>query len=400
MTIASTTSKVSYNGSGSTGPFPITYKFTKNADITATKRASAGTETVLTLTTDYTLTGAGDASGGALTLTAALAVGESLVIARTPGIVQEVDYVENSAFPAETHEAALDLLTMICQSLQEQVDRAVKVEISSTTDPDDLLAELAADVVSAAASAATATASASTATTQAGLANTARIAAELAETHAETAETNAETAQGLAEAARDTVLGYASGATPWTAPDINGGTIDGATIGASNAGAGTFTLLQATSGAFLSGISLGGGSDILGNYEEGEWTPILRTVTGTYAHTYIGQTGRYIRNGNAVHLWCTIILTAKDSGMAESTVYVYGLPYSTGDVGAAARCAVEVQYVTLAANCTMAVGSVARNDNRLALGCRGSGIRGFSVIGSNIADNSNIGFNTTLYLGD
>ena len=173
MTIASTTSKVSYNGSGTVGPFPVTFKFIKNADIVATKRSSLGVETVLALTTGYTLTGAGDAAGGALTLTVALAVGESLVIARAPGIVQEVDYVENSAFPAETHEGALDLLTMICQSLQEQVDRAVKVEISSTTDPDDLLAELAADVVSAAASA-------STATTQAGLAATAKTGAETA----------------------------------------------------------------------------------------------------------------------------------------------------------------------------------------------------------------------------
>jgi len=173
VTIASTTSKVSYNGSGSTGPFSITFKFAKNADIVATKRSSAGVETVLTLTTHYTLTGAGEASGGALTLVTALAVGESLVIARVPGITQEVDYVENSAFPAETHEGALDLLTMICQSLQEQVDRAVKVDISSTTDPDDLLDELAADVLSAAASAATAT-------TQAGLAATAKTQAEAA----------------------------------------------------------------------------------------------------------------------------------------------------------------------------------------------------------------------------
>jgi hypothetical protein len=173
MTIASTTSKVSYNGSGSNGPFPITYKFTKNADLTATKRSSAGVETVLALTTDYTLTGAGDAAGGSLTLTVALAVGESLVIARAPGIVQEVDYVENSAFPAETHEGALDLLTMVCQSLQEQIDRSVKVEISSTTNPDDLLAGLASDVAAAAASA--------------SQANTARIAAELAETNAEAA---------------------------------------------------------------------------------------------------------------------------------------------------------------------------------------------------------------------
>lgn len=175
MTIASTTSKVSYNGSGSVGPFPVTFKFIKNADIVATKRSSLGVETVLSLTTHYTLAGAGEASGGALTLVTALAVGESLVIARVPGIVQEVDYVENSAFPAETHEGALDLLTTICQSLQEQVDRSVKVEISSTTSPDDLLAEIAVDVAGAAA-----------------------------------AVDAAETAQGLAEDARDAAIAAAA----------------------------------------------------------------------------------------------------------------------------------------------------------------------------------------------
>jgi len=177
MTIASTTSKVSYNGSGSTGPFPITFRFTKDADIVATKRSSAGVETVLTLTTNYTITGSGDASGGALTLVSALAVGESLVISRVPGIVQEVDYVENSAFPAETHENALDLLTMICQSLQEQIDRSVKVQISSTITPDDLLDELAADVASASASASAASSSAGAADSSAGVASASAAAA-------------------------------------------------------------------------------------------------------------------------------------------------------------------------------------------------------------------------------
>lgn len=173
MTIASTTSKVSYNGSGSTGPFPVTFRFAKNADIVATHVSSADVETVLALTTDYTLTGAGEASGGALTLTTALAVGAKLVISRSPAILQEVDYVENSAFPAETHEAALDLLTMICQDLDEKISRAVLVGIGSGSSPEDLLDELSADVAAAAASAATAT-------TQAGLADTARIAAEAA----------------------------------------------------------------------------------------------------------------------------------------------------------------------------------------------------------------------------
>ena len=182
MTVASTTSKVSYSGSGSVGPYPIPFRFIKDADIVAVQATAAGVETTLALGTNYTLTGAGDTSGGALTLDQALPVGSTLVISRNPAVVQETDYVENAAFPAETHEAALDLLTMICQALDEKISRAVLVDISSTTDPSDLLDEIDADVASAAASAATAT-------TQAGLASAARVGAE--------------TAQGLAEDARD-----------------------------------------------------------------------------------------------------------------------------------------------------------------------------------------------------
>lgn len=163
MTISSTTSKVSFNGSGSTGPFSIPYKFSKNADLAVTKVSTAGVASTLALTTNYTLTGAGATSGGTLTLLVALASGERLIIKRSPVKVQETDYVENASFPAKAHEDALDLLTMVSQDLQEQIDRSVKVEISSTTSPDDLLAELAADVASAAADATTAVAAATTA---------------------------------------------------------------------------------------------------------------------------------------------------------------------------------------------------------------------------------------------
>jgi hypothetical protein len=235
MTIASTTSKVSYNGAGTTGPFSITFKFAKNADIVATRVSAAGVETT---ETGYTLTGAGEPSGGTLTLGTALASGEKLIVKRSPSIVQETDYVENAAFPAETHEAALDLLTMIAQDLQEQIDRAVLVPISSSTDPADLLDELAADVVSAAASAATAT-------TQAGL--------------AATAKTGAETAQGLAEDARDDAIAAVGGvkvsaddttAAPLSTKLVAGANItltvnnDGANETLTVAGSASFTVLD------------------------------------------------------------------------------------------------------------------------------------------------------------
>ena len=40
----------------------------------------------------------------------------------------------NDAFPAETHERALDKLTMQAQRLSERIDRAVTVQDTSASD--------------------------------------------------------------------------------------------------------------------------------------------------------------------------------------------------------------------------------------------------------------------------
>lgn len=134
MTIASTTTKVSYAGNGSTTAFALPFLFFKEEDIQAVLRGADGAEADLSPGTDYTLSGAGESSGGLATLATAPAQGEVLVLRRDPAMVQEVDYVENDAFPAATHEAALDLLTMICQSLAEKLGRAVTFQITSALD--------------------------------------------------------------------------------------------------------------------------------------------------------------------------------------------------------------------------------------------------------------------------
>ncbi|MHC1753360.1 hypothetical protein [Humidesulfovibrio sp.] len=133
MTISSQTSKAAFSGNGVSTAFPLPFPYLREADIKALLRQE-GFETPLELGTHYTLSGAGSAQGGALVMNLPPATGQTLVVYRAPAIVQEVDYVENSAFPAETHEAALDLLTMICQSLQEQLGRAVLYPVSTPAD--------------------------------------------------------------------------------------------------------------------------------------------------------------------------------------------------------------------------------------------------------------------------
>lgn len=130
MTLATQTSRAVFSGNGVTTLFPLPFPFLRDADLQVLLRRE-GVETLLVQGTHYVPSGAGAAAGGSLLLNQPPATGESLVVWRAPAIVQEVDYVENSAFPAETHEAALDLLTMICQSLQQQLDRCVRYPMST-----------------------------------------------------------------------------------------------------------------------------------------------------------------------------------------------------------------------------------------------------------------------------
>lgn len=132
MTVSSTTTKVSYAGNGSTTAFSAPFYFILASDLKVTLRSATGTETVKTLTTNYTVSGAGVSSGGTVTMLVAPASGETLVIQRNVPLTQEVDYQANDPFPAATHEAALDKLTMETQQLNEALARSLKISTTNT----------------------------------------------------------------------------------------------------------------------------------------------------------------------------------------------------------------------------------------------------------------------------
>jgi hypothetical protein len=134
MTISSTTVKNSYSGNGSTTAFAYTFKIFANTDLQVIIRSSTGTETVKTLTTHYTVSGVGDASGGNVTFTSGNtpASGETVVIRRAVPQTQAIDYIANDPFPAESHEEGLDRATMTVQQMQEELDRSFKVSRTNT----------------------------------------------------------------------------------------------------------------------------------------------------------------------------------------------------------------------------------------------------------------------------
>jgi len=134
MTVSSTTVKNSYSGNDSTTEFAYTFKIFANTDLQVIIRSSTGTETVKTLTTHYTVAGAGDASGGSITFTAGNipASGETVVIIREVPQTQAIDYIANDPFPAESHEEGLDRATMTTQQVQEELDRSIKLSRTNT----------------------------------------------------------------------------------------------------------------------------------------------------------------------------------------------------------------------------------------------------------------------------
>lgn len=126
MTISTTTSRVDYAGNGVTTAFAVPFAFFGASELTVLERSAAGVETTKALTTDYTVSG-GNGSTGTVTAVVAPASGVQWTILRSTARTQLTDYVSNDAFPAETHERALDRLQAQVQEVERDAARSLVV---------------------------------------------------------------------------------------------------------------------------------------------------------------------------------------------------------------------------------------------------------------------------------
>ncbi|MHB1437812.1 MAG: glycosyl hydrolase family 28-related protein, partial [Thiobacillus sp.] len=134
MTVQTSTNVASFNGDGANKVFPIGYKFNSAADLVVTLiDDDAKTTKILTLNSDFTVTGAGDEKGGAVTLAVAPTVVQRLKVTRVVDILQLTDLRNQGKAYAEIHEDAFDLLTMIAQQHQSDIASSLRV---AETDPD------------------------------------------------------------------------------------------------------------------------------------------------------------------------------------------------------------------------------------------------------------------------
>ena len=148
MTISSNSRKAGpFIGNGTAATFPYTFKVFQASDLEVVKLTVAtNVETVLTLGTDFTAVVNEDQNsnpGGTITLVAgALATGYNLVITSDIENLQPTDLTNQGGFYPEVITDALDRATIQIQQLQEGLDRAALLPITSSADAASLVADI------------------------------------------------------------------------------------------------------------------------------------------------------------------------------------------------------------------------------------------------------------------
>ena len=151
MTVGAALARSVSTGNGSTTEFPFNAPVAAASEIKVfTVVIATGVQTLQTQggsgTYDYSVAINASTKYATITVNNALPDTHKIVIMRNVPLTQETDYVEGDAFGAETHEAALDKLTMIAAQISEVADRSIKVQETSATS-NITCAELVADKV-------------------------------------------------------------------------------------------------------------------------------------------------------------------------------------------------------------------------------------------------------------
>lgn len=88
--------------------------------------------------------------------------------------------------------------------------------------------------------------------------------------------------------------------------------------------------------AFPASQAASAGGNVLDDYEEGTFTPVIAGDSTAGTQTYDSQTGRYTKKGRDVSVEFRAVMTAKD-GATAGNIFVGGLPFTPGlQIGAMA----------------------------------------------------------------
>jgi len=138
ITISDTTPKDQYTATGGQTEFTVSFPFFEDDSLQVYQTADGDTfdETtdLLTLTTHYTVTGAGNVAGVTrkITLVTGATADDTITIVRSEPFERESDYQSNGDLLAETLNDEQDKVIMLLQQFREEIDRAIKVSVFST----------------------------------------------------------------------------------------------------------------------------------------------------------------------------------------------------------------------------------------------------------------------------
>lgn len=135
MTISTELRKAGpFTGNGVTTAFPFSFKVFAASDVAVTRADTLGAEAGLVLNTDFTVALNADQDavpGGTVTLAAPLSTGYRLVVSSAVPNLQPTDITNNGGFYPRVIEDALDRHVAQIQQIDEKVDRALKVAVTS-----------------------------------------------------------------------------------------------------------------------------------------------------------------------------------------------------------------------------------------------------------------------------
>jgi len=133
MTVTNQNSRDDYVSNGSATSYAFTFKILSEEDIQVIVTNLSGVETVLTLTTNYTVTIDPDTGLGNITLVTAATVNFKISLLRNMDFEQNtaIQNQGTSQFAGKSFEQALDKLTLLSQQLKEIIGRNLSLKKSS-----------------------------------------------------------------------------------------------------------------------------------------------------------------------------------------------------------------------------------------------------------------------------
>ena len=126
--ITSVARRIVYTGSAGVGPYAFSFPVIVNTDIAVYKNT-----TLLTLTTDYTVTISGTTGQGSVTLVVAATGADRITIVGARAIERSTDFVTGGDFFANTLNTELDSEVIFVQQVAETAERSLKAPVTDPT---------------------------------------------------------------------------------------------------------------------------------------------------------------------------------------------------------------------------------------------------------------------------